>query len=269
MRGTGLRIGKVSGIDYENGMMQVVYTDRADAVTASMPYANYNNEYCMPEIGESVLVAHLSNGSSRGVVLSTIWNRKNVPPECGKGLYRKELSKKAGAAYVRFGEDEGEYLIRVPVILLHGVERTDLEGPEVNIAANLRTSLESPEHTASVGKAVLKGLGGEGIGVEVADDVRVDMSLAQLDALIRGIVLETMEGLEARAGGSMRVSAAEGMEMASGSDMRMAAGRDAGLSAGKDIRLEDGRFATTLSSVMERLEALDGDRSARKQEGKW
>ncbi len=238
--GTGLRIGKVSSIDYKTGMIQVVYTDKADAVTARLPYANFNNEYCMPKIGERVLVGHMSNGSSRGVVIGTIWNKKNIPPEHGKGLYRKELSKKQGAAYVRFDENSGEYLVRVPVVLLHGIDRTDLEGPEVNIAANVKTGFESPEHKAVVRSVHVKGLEGEDITAGIANNVKIVMDSGQLEALVKGIVLETVEALEVKAGDGIK------------------------LSAGSDVELEDGKFATTLSAILERLEALDGDRSARK-----
>ena len=49
---------------------------------------------------QDVMVAHLSNGSSRGVVMGTIWNRKYAPVETGAGLYRKDLSRKKDAAYV-------------------------------------------------------------------------------------------------------------------------------------------------------------------------
>ncbi len=240
MKKTGLRVGKVSSIDYENGMLQVVYTDKGDAVTAKLPYANYNNEYCMPKIGESVLVGHMSNGSSRGVVIGTIWNKKNIPPESGRGLYRKELSKKQGAAYIRFDESSGEYLIRVPVVLLHGIERTDLEGPEVNIAANVRTSFESPEHRAVIGSVHMEGMEGSDILTEIVNNMQITMELGQLEALIKGIVLETVEALEIKAGENMEIL------------------------AGQDIGLEDGKFRTTVSGVLERLEALDGDRSARK-----
>lgn len=240
MKKTGLRIGKVSSIDYENGMVQVVYTDKADAVTAKLPYVNYNDEYRMPGIGESVLVGHMSNGSSRGVVIGTIWNKKNIPPEHGKGLYRKELSRKQGVAYVRFDEGDGEYLIRMPVVLIHGIERTDLEGPEVNIAANIRSSLESPEHTAIVGNVHIEGMEGNDIHAEIVDNMEITMESGQLDALIKGIVLETVEALGVKAG------------------------KDVGILAGMDIKLEDKKFATTLSAVLERLEALDDNRSARK-----
>lgn len=255
MKETGLRVGKVSSIDYEKGMMQVVYSDKNNAVTAKMPYANFNDEYRMPKIGESVLVGHMSNGSSRGVVLCTMWNRKNVPEESGEGLYRKELSKKRGAAYVRFDDGSGEYLVRAPVIQLHGVDRTDLEGPELHIAANIRTSIESPEHMAILGTVHIEGMEGEDIIAEVASNVKVVMDIFCLEALLAGVKLETVENMEICVGEVLDVKAKE-MKVGSEGNMSM--------EAGSSMKLEDGKFATTLSEIMERLEALDGNRSARK-----
>lgn len=264
MRKTGLRVGKVSSVDYETGMMQVVYKDKADAVTAKLPYANFNREYSMPEPGDSVLVGHLSNGSSRGVVICPMWNGKNTPPESGRGLYRKELSREKGAAYVRFDGETGEYLVRAPAVLLHGVDRTDLEGPEVCIAANIRTEFESPEHRAVLGSVSVEGLDGADVAVEVTCSIQVCMESGGLEALLEKMELETIGNFGMEAGKSMRVNAAESLEMGAGKNMEMSAGHDAGIKAERDVRLEDGKFRTTLSAVLERLETLDGDRSARK-----
>ena len=243
-----LRIGKVSGIDYENGMMQVVYTDKGKAVTSNMPYANFNNEYSMPQIGEQVLVAHMSNGSSRGVVLGGMWNRKNTPEESGKGLYRKELSKTRGAAYMRYEDESGEYLIAVPILKLHGVDRTDLEGPEVNIAANHRTSFESPEHIAAMQMVTIKGMEEADIEIIVVNSVKITMEKADLEALVRNGKMEILEGLELKVGGDLKIDADEKINLA----------------AGGDIEMEDKEFSSTFSEIMERLEALDGNKGFRK-----
>ncbi|NBH27679.1 hypothetical protein D3Z60_18320 [Lachnospiraceae bacterium] len=226
------RIGKVSSIDYKNGMIQAVYTDKDNAVTTKLPYANFGNEYNMPRIGEHVIVAHLSNGTSRGVAFGGIWNKKNVPRESGKELYRKELSKTPGVAYLRFDDISGEYLVRAPSILIHGVDHTDLEGPEVNIAANIRTSFESPEHEAALGRVHIMGLEGEDISIQISGGMQVVMNMSDLEALIKKVKLKTLEDLE--------------------------------LAAGKELRLENNKFSTTLTEIMERLEALENSTSVRK-----
>lgn len=242
------RVGKVSSVDYENGMIQVVYTDKNNAVTAKLPYANFNNEYSMPKIGEQVVVAHLSNGTSRGVVLGGMWNKKNIPEENGKELYRKELSKTPGAAYLRFNNESGEYLVRAPTVLIHGIDHTDLEGPEVNIAANIKTSFESPEHEAVLGNVNILGLEKKDISVQVVSNVSIIMDLANLEALIKKVKLETLEEIE----------------LLSEQGFKIKAEKNVLLAAGEEIKLEDNKFSTTLSGILERLEALDNNTSARK-----
>lgn len=100
MANSEIRIGKVSSVDYPSGMAKVTYRDKDESVTMDYPMMNFNDEYRMPEPGQYVAVAHLSNGSSRGVILGTVWNKKNIPQETGKELYRKDFSRKKDAAYM-------------------------------------------------------------------------------------------------------------------------------------------------------------------------
>lgn len=86
-----IRIGKVSSVDYEKGMISVYYEDRTAMVTSTMPVLS-NGRYKMPKVGESILVAHLSNGTNAAVVLGTIFNDANVPKSSGQNVYYEELS---------------------------------------------------------------------------------------------------------------------------------------------------------------------------------
>lgn len=86
-----IRIGKVSSVDYEKGMISVYYEDRTAMVTSTMPVLS-NGRYRMPKVGESILVAHLSNGTNAAVVLGTIFNDANVPKSSGQNVYYEELS---------------------------------------------------------------------------------------------------------------------------------------------------------------------------------
>nr|DAK29093.1 MAG TPA: type VI secretion protein [Caudoviricetes sp.] len=86
-----IRIGKVSSIDYEKGMISVYYEDRTAMVTSTMPVLS-NGRYKMPKVGESILVAHLSNGTNAAVVLGTVFNDANVPKMSGQNVYYEELS---------------------------------------------------------------------------------------------------------------------------------------------------------------------------------
>ena len=56
------RIGTVSSVDAATGMVSVVYEDRDGEVTELLPYATFNDEYKLPQIGAKVVVLHLSNG---------------------------------------------------------------------------------------------------------------------------------------------------------------------------------------------------------------
>ena len=95
-----IRVGKVSAVDYAAGMVRVAYHDKDDSVTSPLPMLS--DEYHMPEVGDMVLVLHLSNGKEAGVVLGRPWSEKNKPPEGAAGLYRKDLGKTPGAAMIRY-----------------------------------------------------------------------------------------------------------------------------------------------------------------------
>ena len=95
-----IRVGKVSTVDYQPGMIRVVYHDQDDSVTRPIP--TLSTEYKMPKIGDQVLVIHLSNGTEAGVILGRPWSDKNRPPESGPGLYRKELGQAIGEAVIRY-----------------------------------------------------------------------------------------------------------------------------------------------------------------------
>lgn len=102
-----IRIGKVSNVDYDNGMLQVIYTDKDGAITKNLPVVSFNDEYKMPKVGSYVLVAHLSNGSEAGYVLGTYWNEARLSKSTGKGVYRKEFSNQSGKAFAEHKDDSG------------------------------------------------------------------------------------------------------------------------------------------------------------------
>lgn len=97
-----VRIGKVSSIDYKNGMISVTYPDLDDSVTDEFPVFSFSDEYKMPKVGQEVLVLHLSNGESAGVVMGKYWNEENDPPTYGKDVFRKELGSEFGEAYIQY-----------------------------------------------------------------------------------------------------------------------------------------------------------------------
>lgn len=111
-----IRVGRVSSINYEKGMIKVLYTDKDQSVTKELPVLSMNDEYKMPDIGDMVLVLHLSNGSSMGVVMGTFWSNSNKPAESGKGIYRKELGSSPGEAYIRYDSSSKTMTIRADTV---------------------------------------------------------------------------------------------------------------------------------------------------------
>lgn len=100
-----IRIGRVSSIDYQNGMIRATYMDMDDDVTVDFPVFSFTDEYKMPEVGDEVAVLHLSNGTTAGVVLGRYWNKDNKPAKYGKGVFRKELAHEPGEAYIQYTTD--------------------------------------------------------------------------------------------------------------------------------------------------------------------
>ncbi len=107
-----IRIGQVSSIDYANGMIKVLYSDRDGTVSKFLPYLSLNGEYKMPDIGQYVLVAHLSNGSEAGIVLGSYWNKNHKSTVSGKGVYRKELSNTKNMAYIQYDDESRSLVIK-------------------------------------------------------------------------------------------------------------------------------------------------------------
>lgn len=242
MANSEIRIGKVSSVDYEKGMMRVTYKDKDESVTVDFAMLNYNNEYRMPKIGQQVAVAHLSNGSSRGVILGEIWNQKNLPHETGENIYRKDLSRVKDAAYIKYNDKTGEYLIKVANLHLNGVNKTVLDGPELEIAANISILLQTDEMRMDFPVLILTAGEEDSFHGEIKTDVKIDQEGNKLETLIMKAFLEFVEDLEIKAGTQIKVESVNNIEV----------------SAGKTLRLKDDKYDTTLTEIMERLEALGG-----------
>lgn len=95
-----LRIGKISSFNYPNGTARVTYEDKDQSTTTEMPFIAY--EYWMPKVGDQVLVAHLSTGTSAAVILGPVWHDGMRPDEGFEGLYKKEYANRPGTAGERY-----------------------------------------------------------------------------------------------------------------------------------------------------------------------
>lgn len=105
-----LRIGKISSINYKNGTARVTYEDRENATTKELPFLAWT--YWMPEIGQKVLVGHLSNGTTSAVILGPLWCDGHRPGEYGADLYLQEMSHTSGQAVDEYSDETGIRLIK-------------------------------------------------------------------------------------------------------------------------------------------------------------
>lgn len=257
MANSEIRVGRVSSVNYETGMLRVTYRDKDDSVTSEFPMVTNNDEYRMPQIGQDVVVMHMSNGSSRGAVIGSIWNKKYAPYEAGKDLYRKELSRKKDAAYIRYSDKTGEYLLKVANLHLNGVNRTILDGPKLEIGANISVLLQTEKLNVDVPKICVTAGDGDRVEIGVEADASINMQENCLEAVILKAALELVENLELKAGTDVKAEAGENMELSAEASLRLSGGEQTEILAGDSLVLSDGTYHVTLKEIMERLEALE------------
>ena len=83
-----VRVGRISSVNQENGMVRVYYTDR-DSTTSELGMFYFLGEYKPPRVNDQVIVLHLSNDTSSGVVLGGFWNEVRKAPR--EMTYKKEM----------------------------------------------------------------------------------------------------------------------------------------------------------------------------------
>ena len=102
-----LRVARISSINYEKGKARVVYKDRDNCTTIEVPFIVHNGNYHMPGVNDLVWVMHQPNGSAEAVILGRYWSDEYTSPENAKqGLYRTDMSRKQGKAYVEYSDPE-------------------------------------------------------------------------------------------------------------------------------------------------------------------
>ncbi len=97
-----IRVGNVSSIKYKKGLIEVTYPDLDDSVTDALPVFSLTGEYKMPKVGDEVLVVHLSNGETAGIVLGKFWGGDEKPKVYGQNVFRKELGDTQGECYIQY-----------------------------------------------------------------------------------------------------------------------------------------------------------------------
>lgn len=130
-----VRIGKVSSVNYDKGMVRVTYPDRDDSVTAEIPVFSFTDEYKMPKVGSQVLVLHLSNGAAAGVCLGHYWNSSNTSKATGKDVFRKELAQNYGDAYLQY--KDGKLTIYADQIEIKAKSAAKIDAPDIKTTSDV------------------------------------------------------------------------------------------------------------------------------------
>lgn len=102
-----LRVGKISSINYPDGTARVTFDDKDGSTTPEIPFFSW--DYWMPKIGDQVIVAHFSNGTSRAMILGPFWYDGHRPAEGYEGLYRDQYSNDTGKAYEKYDSKAEKY----------------------------------------------------------------------------------------------------------------------------------------------------------------
>lgn len=68
-----------------------------------------NAGYKMPQVGETVAVAHNSNGEEEGIVLGTVWGEKTKPPQGKQNFFRQDFDDEPGKCYFRYDGESAEF----------------------------------------------------------------------------------------------------------------------------------------------------------------
>lgn len=106
------RIGNISTLDLGKGTAKVHYADTGNT-TSDMPLFRFGDEFNPPNVGDQVIVIHLSNDSSSGVILGKFWD-ETEPPKIKQG-YRKGFGE---GAYET--AQTGVYTLHADEIILEG-----------------------------------------------------------------------------------------------------------------------------------------------------
>ena len=106
------RVGYISTVNPDAGMAKVHYPETGNT-TSDLPLYKFGDEYRMPKIGDQVIVIHLSNDSSSGIILGKFWDETDPPKE--KEGYRKGFH---GRAFEKV--QENIYTLHADEIILEG-----------------------------------------------------------------------------------------------------------------------------------------------------
>lgn len=115
----GIKIGRISSIDYGSGTADVVFEDEDNQI---IPAASFlSGEYLMPSVGDKVLVL-FQTGGKNGCIVGRPFHSGNLPEKQGRGVYFKRFSP---TAYIWYDPDEDVLTLAAGRVAL--VERKDVD----------------------------------------------------------------------------------------------------------------------------------------------
>lgn len=107
-----IRIGVVSAVDADTGMVSVIYEDRDNETTGYLPYFSPGEEYAPPKLQDKVLVVY---GKKQGIVIGKFWNKENVPDAHADGCsWHKRIADKA---FMNYDIESDTLTIKAPNIV--------------------------------------------------------------------------------------------------------------------------------------------------------
>lgn len=180
-----LRIGKISSFNYPNGTARVTYEDKDQSTTTEMAFIAY--EYWMPKVGDQVLVAHLSTGTSAAIVLGPVWHDGYRPTEGFEGLYKKEYANRPGKAGERYDAKGEAYNQSVTGTM--DINSTEAWTVTVNEATALQldpdgniTMIAAKSATITIGSSVVQLQSDGTIDIKAPSKVNVTTSKMNIEA---------------------------------------------------------------------------------------
>ncbi len=111
-----IRVGFVSSINYEKGLVQITYTDKENAVSGELPY--FSDYYQMPEVGDKVVVLYMTNGNHEGFVLGKYYHNDNIPIKSGQGIIHKPLNQ--NGAEILYNKNDDSFHLEVGKVAVDG-----------------------------------------------------------------------------------------------------------------------------------------------------
>ena len=128
---------------------------------------------------------------------------------------------------------------------LNGINETVLDGPQVEIAANISILLQTEDMQVDTQHLTITGGEEDKLSADIKTDVKIDQEGNEFEALILKALIEFVEDLKIKAGMGIEVTAEEGV--------KISAGKEINLSAGDTLRFSDGKHSITLEEIVERL----------------